>query len=120
MKQEINEYEDKFLQFLRTSNVEALTELLHDDLIYNNPVGKVLDKQMDIEDFKSSNPVIEKLDCLERKIELFGDTAIVSTVIELKGVFMNTPVEGRSRFLRIWKKFGEGWKIIGAASINLE
>jgi len=119
MEQEIIQLEEKFLQAIRNSNIEASAELLHDELIYNNAMGQVLTKQMDIEDFKSSNPVIEKLDCVERQIQVFDDTAIVSTVLHLKGTFMGHQIDGKSRFLRTWKKFGSTWKIIAAASINL-
>lgn len=52
---------------------------------------------MDLDDFKAANPKIEQLDCLERKIEIFGDTAIVSTALYLKGIFGGHQIEGKSR-----------------------
>ncbi|MFV0537109.1 MAG: nuclear transport factor 2 family protein [Dysgonomonas sp.] len=119
MKQEIIECEEKLLQGLRTSNFEIVEDLIHDKVIYNHASGKVLTKQMDVDDFKSSNPKIEKLECIEREIEVFGDTAILTTELYLKGVFGDHPVEGKTRFLRTWKKFENGWKIVAAASINL-
>lgn len=119
MKQEIIQSEEKFLQGLRTSDLEILIDMIHDRLIYNHFSGKLMTKQMDIDDFKSSNPKIEKVECIEREVEMFDDTAIVSTVIYLKGVFGGHPVEGKSRFLRTWKKTDNGWKIIAASSINL-
>jgi len=68
--------------------------------------------------FRTSNVnVIE--DCVEREIQLFEDTAIVTTVIYLKASSGGHLVEGKTRFLRTWKKFNTGWKIIGVASVNL-
>ena len=93
---------------------------MHDKLIYNNAYGKLLNKEMDFEDFRSANPVIETVESLEQEIELFDDTAIVSTVVYLKGLFMNHEVEDKRRFLRVWKKFGESWKVIGAASVGIK
>lgn len=119
MKQEIVQCEENFIQALRASNVEALSNMMHDNLIYNNASGDVLTKEMDIAGFKSVNPKIEKVECLERQIEEFGDIAVVSTVIYLKGIFGGHQVEGKSRFLRTWKKSENGWKVIAAASINL-
>ena len=119
MKQEIIECEERFAQAFRALNVEMLSDMIHDKLIYNHASGRVLTKQMDIDDFKSSNPKIEKLECIDREIEVFDDTAIVSTVTYLKGVFGGHSVEGKTRFLRTWKKFDNGWKIVAAASINL-
>jgi len=120
MEQEIIKCEENFLHALKNSDAETLANTIHDDVIYNNATGEVLDKEMDVQGFKLANPVIESVECIERKVQLFGDTAIVSTVIYLKGLFMgNVQVDGKSRFLRTWKKFGNEWKIIGAASINL-
>lgn len=119
MKQEIIECEERFLQALRNVDIEAVAKLIHDKVIYNHPSGKVLTKEMDVEDFRSASPEVEQLDCIERQVEVFGDTAIVSTLLYLKGVFGGHQVEGKSRFMRTWKKFDNGWKIIAASSINL-
>lgn len=119
MKQEIIQCEEKFAQAFITLDIEMLSDMIHDKLIYNHFSGKVMTKQMDIDAFKSSNPKIEKLECIEREVEMFDDTAIVSTATYLKGVFEGHPVEGKTRFLRTWKKTDNGWKIIAASSINL-
>jgi len=120
MKQEIIQCEEKFLQSLKTSDIEALSNMIHDNLIYNNASGDILTKEMDIAGFKAANPKIEKIECIEQKIEVFGDIAIVSTVTYMKALFNGEhQVEGKTRFLRTWKKFGDEWKVIGASSINL-
>lgn len=119
MKQEIAACEELFLQAFRNVDIDALENLIHDDMVYNDARGNVVTKEMDLGAFRSANPVIETLDCAERDIQLFGDTAIVSTAVYLKGLFMGHEIEGKSRFLRTWKKFDEGWKVIGVASINL-
>lgn len=119
VKQEIVQYEERFLQALRDADAEILAGFIHGRLIYNNFMGQVLTKKMDVEGFKSANPVIEKVDCIEREIQIFDDTAIVSTVVYMKGSFGGNQVEGKSRFLRTWKRFDGGWKIIAAASVNL-
>ncbi|HCO67983.1 MAG TPA: DUF4440 domain-containing protein, partial [Dysgonomonas sp.] len=48
MEQEITQCEETFLQAMRTIDLEKMEELLHDDLIYNNFMGEVLDKQADL------------------------------------------------------------------------
>ncbi len=119
MEQEIIRCEDDFLQAFRILDIEALENMIHDELIYNNPVGHVLTKEMDLDILRSGNITVESVDCIERKIQRFDDTAIVSTVIHLKGTMMKNPIDGKTRFLRTWKKFNDGWEIIAAASINL-
>jgi len=120
MIQEINQCEEAFLEAIRTLNIEVLEELIHDDLIYNNPSGDIMNKEMDLKFAKSGNIIVDSCSCLEREIKLFDNTAIVSTVIHLKASVMGNQVDGNTRFLRTWKKFEDGWKIIGAASIALK
>ena len=119
MEKEINQCEEKFLQAFRTSNVNVIEELIHDEMVYNNATGDVVSKKADIEGFKVANLQIETVDCVEREIRLFEDTAIVTTVIYLKASSGGRLIEGKTRFLRTWKKFNNGWKIIGVASVNL-
>lgn len=120
MEQEIIKCEERFLQALRSIDINTVEDLMHDDLIYNAASGVVMTKQMDISDFKSANPVIETLECVERKIQTFDNVAVVSTLLYMKATFMGThKVDGKSRFLRTWKKINGEWKIIAAASINL-
>lgn len=120
MEQEIIQCEEKFLQALRALDINTIEGLIHDDLIYNAASGVVMTKQMDVDDFKSANPEIETLECVERKIQTFDDVAIVSVLLYMKATFMGThKVDGKSRFLRTWKKINGEWKVIAAASINL-
>lgn len=120
MEQEIIQCEEAFLQAMRTIDLKTIEVLLHDDLIYNNFMGEVLDKEMDLAGAKSGSLVMDTVDCLDRKIQVFGDTAIVSTAIYMKGSFKEYPIDGKTRFLRTWKKFEAGWQIIGAASVALQ
>ena len=119
MEQEIIQHEEKFLQALRSLNLEVLDELIHDKVIYNTFTGEVIDKEADFAPFKSGNSIVKSVDCIERKIQLFEDAAVVSTVVHLKATIMEHEVDAKTRFLRTWKKFEKGWKIIGVAAINL-
>lgn len=120
MEHEINQLEERFLQAFRDLNTNELIGFIHDRLIYKDPSGKILTKQMDLEAFQSANLSIESLACLDRKIELFDkEVAIVCTTLHLKASAGSHPIDGRTRFLRTWKKFEDGWKIIAASSTNL-
>lgn len=119
MEQVINQHEERFLLAFSNLDAETLEKLIHDKLLYNNPLGEVLSKEDDMKIIKSGNIIIEEVRCLERKVQVFEDTAVVSTIIYLKGEIMGHGINGKSRFLRTWKKFDDGWKIIGAANVSL-
>lgn len=119
MKEEIVRCEEEFFQAMRVMDIQTLDKLLHDRLIYNNFTGEVLTKEMDMKGAKSGVMTVDSVECLEREIELFDDTAMVSTVAHLKASLQGNDIDVKTRFLRTWKKFDDGWKIIGASSINL-
>ena len=118
-EEEIIYNEEKLLQALRDSDINAMEELIHDKLIFNGPNGELINKEMDISVYKSGGAQVETMDCMERKIEIFDDTAVVSTIVYLKGSFMGHLIDGKARFFRTWKKIGDQWIVIGGASVNL-
>lgn len=119
MKQIIEQHEEKLLNAFKECNVEVMEKLIHDDLIFNGPNGQVVTKEMDLAAYRSGAVTWEVADSLEREIQIFNDTAVVSTVVHLAGSFMDNPLDSKARFLRIWKEFNGEWKVIGGASIIL-
>ena len=82
---EIEKYEDRLLKAIRENNVKELEILLHDDLVFLNPMGQVLTKDMDLENYKSGQIAIETLQPSEQRVSLIGDTAVITVKIRLKG-----------------------------------
>lgn len=119
MDQEIQQCEERLLQAFREKDTVTLDKLIDDNLIFNGPDGTVINKEMDMATYRAADTLIEKMDCLDRQVQAFGDTAIVSTVVYLKATFMSGKynVDGKARFFRTWKRTDGQWKIIGGASV---
>lgn len=105
--------ENRLLQAMRDCDLEVLDELLHDDLLFNGPTGEVVTKAMDLAVYKSGNMIVDENIASQQQIRSFGDTTVVSVVVSLKGQFMKQPISGKFRYIRMWKKIGDQWKIIG-------
>lgn len=118
MEKEIIQYEEKLLKAMKNSDTEVLDELIHDNLIFNIPTGDIITKEMDLATYKLKQN-LENVDCVERKIEVFGDTAIVSTIVYIKGSLGDVKLDNKVRFFRTWKKIDKRWKVIGGASIEI-
>ena len=114
-KEIILDCENQLLAAMKSSHVQKLDELLHDDLLFVVPDGSVITKAMDLEAHRSGKMVIEKLVRQIEEIRLFGDTALVTLTLDTKGKMLDQPIEGKFRYLRVWKLFDGQWKVMGGS-----
>lgn len=118
-KDQIMEAERRLLESMEKNNIDDLNELLHDELLFVIPTGQTVTKEMDLSNMRSGNLKIEAVSSSEQEINLLGDNAIVSVVIHLKGAYLGQPIDGKFKYIRIWKWFGSKWKVIGGAGIQI-
>jgi hypothetical protein len=114
-KETVIELESQLVKGIRTSDISILEPLLHDDLLFVTPSGQVITKEMDLESHKKGEMVVDKLTTEIRQISVIGDTAVVVVKYNTKGIMMGEPVEGQFQFIRVWKQFAEGNKVIGGS-----
>lgn len=108
------------IEAIKTSAVDYLDGILHDDLLFIAPNGLVVTKQMDLDSHKRGDMVVEFLIPTFEEIRISVDTATVVVVYETKGSMMGNPIQGRFRYIRVWKRFGDGLKVIAGACFMLD
>ena len=118
-REEVVEAENKLFSAQLVSNLEVLDQLLHDDLIAIAPTGEVLTKKMDLDAHKAKTMIIEDASTIVDEISIIGDTALSIVTMKAKGKMIGTPLEGQFRYFRVWKRFGDGLKVIGASFMQL-
>lgn len=111
--------EKELLIAMKNCTVQKLDELLHEDLLFTTPTGQTITKSMDLETYSSGNMKIKEIASREQEIHLIGDNAVLSTIIEMKGMYFDHILDGKYRFLRVWKLFNGAWKVIAGSSIQL-
>lgn len=109
--------EDELIRAIRASDVVALDQLLHDDLLFVTPNGQTVTKQMDMESHRSGQMIVEKLESVIEEINVIEDTAVVTVVYQTKGTMLGNPIGGRFKYIRVWKLFETGWKVIAGSSM---
>ncbi|PSL33687.1 nuclear transport factor 2 family protein [Dyadobacter jiangsuensis] len=119
-KQDVIEAENKLFSAQLVSNVDVLDQLLHNDLIAVAPTGQVLTKQMDLDSHKAKTMIIEDASTIIDEIKIAGDTALSIVTMTAKGKMMGTPLEGKFRYFRVWKRFDDELKVIGASFMQLQ
>ena len=119
-REDIVEVENQLFSAQLVSDVNILDQLLHDDLIAVAPTGQIVTKEMDLNAHRTKTMIIEEASTVINEVKITGeDTAISIVTMKAKGKMMGTPLEGQFRYLRVWKRFDDTLKIVGASFMQL-
>lgn len=122
MKQDeqIIECEKRLLEALKTGDIQVLDELLHDNLIFNIPTGQTITKAMDIENYRSGNLTVSDILESDQIIKSIDDISTVAVTLHLKAKYAGQIVDGKFRYLRVWKLFENSWKVIAGSGFQIQ
>ncbi len=118
-RENVVEVENKLFSAQLVSDVDILDQLLHDDLIAVTPTGQIVTKEMDLDSHRAKTMIIEDASTEIDDIKIMGDTALSIVTMTAKGKMMGTPLEGKFRYFRVWKRFDDTLKVIGASFMQL-
>lgn len=118
-RQDVIDAENKLFSAQLASNVDLLDRLLHDDLIAVAPTGQLLTKKMDLDSHKAKAMIIEDASTIIDEIKIMGETALSIVTMTAKGKMMGTPLAGKFRYFRVWKRVGDQLKVVGASFMQL-
>ena len=118
-REDVVEAENRLFSAQLVSDVDMLDQLLHDDLIAVAPTGQVVSKEMDLNSHKAKTMLIEDASTEIDDIKITGDTALSIVTMTAKGKMMGTPLEGKFRYFRVWQRFDDTLKVIGASFMQL-
>ncbi|WP_026969702.1 nuclear transport factor 2 family protein [Algoriphagus terrigena] len=118
-KQKVLETEQKLLEAMKKSDVEILDQLLHDDLLFVLPSGDVITKQMDLETHKSGNLTLQEITSSIDSIKQIDDTVVVTLSSKITGKMLEQNFEGNFRYIRVWKMFDGGLKVIAGSGVGI-
>jgi ketosteroid isomerase-like protein len=99
---------------MRASDVTALDDLLHDDLLAVGADGGLTDKAMDLEAHGAGVFTIAELSEEDLHVRVHGDLALTFVVLAIRGTIDGADVSGRHRYTRTWTRAAGDWQVIGA------
>ena len=111
--------EQSLLTAMKTSNAALLDELLHDDLLFNGPNGETATKGADLANYRSGNIHLHTVEASDRMLSTIGDDVVVAVTVRIQGSYLGERVDGRFRYLRVWKAFGNDWRVIAGSVVAL-
>jgi uncharacterized protein (TIGR02246 family) len=107
----IEALEEKLRQAMLIGDVQALDELIADDLVFTMHTGLVINKQDDLEAHRTGIQKFTKIDLNDQQVRHYGDCAIVTVKAELAGKFNGEDYSETYRFTRVWVKRQNRWQI---------
>jgi hypothetical protein len=116
---EIIEQENKLYNAIKESNISVLEELLHNDLLFVIPSGEMVTKEIDLKTYRDGALKINKLNSQIEALNIIEDIAVIALTMELKGSYDTEPFEAKYRYIRFWKKFEDGIKVVGGSGIAI-
>lgn len=118
-REEIIDVENKLFSAQLKSDVAVLDQLLYDDLLAIAPTGQIITKEIDLDSHRAGIMIIEDASTKIEEIIITGDTAVTVVSMKAKGKMMGNPIEGHFKYLRVWKRFDDTLKIVGASFMQL-
>ncbi len=116
---EILELENKLYRAVKESDINALDELLHDDLLFVIPSGEVITKAIDLKTYRDGGLKINELNPQTENLHIMEDVAVITLTIRLKGSYKDEPFEAKYRYIRFWKRFENGIRVVGGSGIAI-
>jgi ketosteroid isomerase-like protein len=111
-EKEILEREDKRLAAMVGEDFGSLEAMVHDELIYTHSSGVVDTKASWLESMRSRKTRYRKVTPGERKVRLYGDTALVTGRADIEAEVGGQPKSLRLSYLIAWTKTPQGWKFV--------
>lgn len=112
-KHEIEQMEELWRAAMLKGNSGELANLLADDYTAITSAGAIQTKEQAIEGVRSGKFQLTSLNISDRKVRIYGLTAVVTSVAELAGSRHDQDVSGRYRYTRVYVRNAAGqWKIV--------
>jgi len=111
-REEIEEMEQQFQKAQLSGDVTIMDKLLSDDYLGINANGELTTKTQQLDHMRNRSLIITRLSPSDVKIKLIGQTAIVTSEVQVEGTLDGTTLHGQYRYTRVYQRVANGsWKV---------
>lgn len=113
VRHQIERLEDAWRNAVLHANSSAMDGLLADDYMAITPSGILQSKEQALAAIRSGAMKFTSLELSDRKIRLYGTTALVISRAEVKGTSAEGDMSGSYRYTRVYVRDARGvWRIV--------
>jgi ketosteroid isomerase-like protein len=102
----------KLTDAVKHGDTTTLEKHLAEDFLVVDPLGRVHDKKSYLAHVSKDNARFEDLKETQVQARVFGDTAVVTGLLELRGSVKGKDVSGQYRWTRVYNKKGDHWRCV--------
>ncbi len=112
-RHQIEGLEDTWRSAVLKGNISAMDALLADDYMAITPTGILQSKEQALASLRAGNVHFKAIDLSDRKIRLYGTTALVTSRAEVAGSGPDGDISGSYRYTRVYVRDPHGvWRIV--------
>jgi ketosteroid isomerase-like protein len=120
-RHEIDQLEDAWRIAMLKGNSAAMESLLADDYTAITAKGAIQTKEQALNNLKSGAMQLKALTISDRKVRIYGATAVVTSLAELTGGKNDPELTGRYRYTRVYVHNPQGqWKIVSFEASRIQ
>lgn len=112
--------DEKYQAAVKENDVATMDKILADDFVLVTGTGKAYRKSDLLQEARSKSTVYEHQEDSQRTVRVWGDTAVVTARLWVKGSSDGKPVEYTLWFSDTYVRTSKGWRyVFGQASLPL-
>ena len=119
LHKEIESLEMEWRRAQLTDNIAVIDRLLADDYLGISALGTLETKADVMATGRAGTRKLTQLDLSDVKIRIYGDTAVVTSKVDLRGKSAGRDISGRYRYTRVYTNHGGQWKIVSFESSRM-
>lgn len=119
-REEIMALEQQRRQAMVAADVATLSKLFADDLLWIHATARPDTKQGLLASIESRKTIYQAIECSEETVRLYGDTAIVSGIADIKAQINGEDRVLQNRFTILWvRKAATPWQAVNWQSTTV-
>ena len=112
LHKEIENLESQWRTALLRNDVATINRLLADDYLGINPNGTLETKADALAQQRSGTVKISSIEPDNVKIRVYGDTAVVTSLVNVEGHDGDRDISGRYHYTRVYSRRDGEWKVV--------
>jgi len=120
-RHEVEQLEEQWRSAMVEANGDAMAKLLADDYTGISSNGAIQTRDQMLSALRSGTLRLISLAISDRKIRIYGATAVVTSQAELEGTRDSQLISGKYRYTRVYVRNAQGqWKIVSFEASRIQ